>query len=181
MALDRILRWRPLASGGLQHVRVREGSDHIRCRGLLIGQGAETGYGLSYEIVLGRDWTFRSLLVRTDTCVVQTLTCEAGVWRDGHDERRDLEGCVDIDLSGSPLTNTLPIRRVTDWTVGEPRRFEMVYVDLPSLALSRDGQIYTRLAADRFRYEAADGGFSAELTVDPDGFVADYPPLFARA
>jgi hypothetical protein len=42
-------------------------------------------------------------------------------------------------------------------------------------------QAYTRLADQRYRYESLDGsGFSAELAVDADGLVLDYPGLFRR-
>ena len=31
-----------------------------------------------------------------------------------------------------------------------------------------------------FRYEAVDGSFAADITVDADGLVVDYPSLFVR-
>ena len=43
-----------------------------------------------------------------------------------------------------------------------------------------DRQIYTRLDEHRFRYEAADGSFTAEIAIDEDGFVTEYPGLFTR-
>ena len=36
-----------------------------------------------------------------------------GNWTDGNGEPRDdLEGCIDMDISATPFTNTLPIRRL---------------------------------------------------------------------
>ena len=32
-----------------------------------------------------------------------------------------------------------------------------------------------------YRFESLDGGFTADLPVDPDGLVLDYPGLFKRA
>jgi hypothetical protein len=44
-----------------------------------------------------------------------------------------------------------------------------------------DRQVYRCLEAEtRYRYEAFDGSFSADITVDDDGLVVDYPPLFHR-
>lgn len=181
MTLARILRWRPLEGSGLEQARVRRWDDHIRIRGAVIGDAEGGPFSLFYEIALDTDWTFSSLLVQTDTGVMEALTRDKdGHWRDMREDRPELEGCVDIDLSGSPLTNTLPIRRITDWTLGEKRRFEMAYVALPNLTVNRDGQVYTRIAQDRFLYESADGSFSAEIEVDGDGFVTRYPPLFER-
>lgn len=48
------------------------------------------------------------------------------------------------------------------------------------MTVHRDGQIYTKLADNRFRYQSADGDFQAEITVDQDGFVVSYPPLFEK-
>jgi hypothetical protein len=62
--------------------------------------------------------------------------------------------------------------------VGEAASFEVVWVDVPSLAISRVEQRYERLAEDRYRYSA--GSFSAEITVDEDGLVRDYEHVAAR-
>ena len=77
------------------------------------------------------------------------------------------------------MTNTLPMRRV-DWVVDQPQHFNMAWVALNTLNVHRDGQIYTWLGADRWRYQAADGSFEALLTVDGDGFVVSYEGLFER-
>lgn len=57
----------------------------------------------------------------------------------------------------------------------------MLYVPFDDFVPIRDGQRYTCLDAERrFRYEATDGTFSAEIDVDEDGLVRDYPPVYRR-
>ena len=57
----------------------------------------------------------------------------------------------------------------------------MLYVPFDSFAPVRDEQVYACLEPGRrFRYQAADRAFAAELTVDADGLVEDYPGLFSR-
>jgi hypothetical protein len=91
-----------------------------------------------------------------------------------------LDGCLDVDLSATPFTNTLPIRRL-NWQPGQSVELRMVYVDVPSLHLSVYPQRYTCLdASGRFRFEALRSDFTADLTVDLDGLVVDYPGLFRR-
>ena len=90
-----------------------------------------------------------------------------------------LAGCIDIDLSGSPFTNTLPLRRAK-LEIGIPRHFRMAWIPLHSLEPVRDEQIYTRLGHGRVRYQSADLSFERELTVDTDDFVLAYPGLFER-
>lgn len=91
----------------------------------------------------------------------------------------DLAGCIDIDLSGSAFTNTLPIRRHS-FADRAPQRFEMAWIPLDTLDPFKDGQIYTRLDERRFRYQAADRSFERVLSVDEDGLVVSYPDLFER-
>lgn len=96
-----------------------------------------------------------------------------GHWRD----RPELDGCLEVDISTTPLTNTLPIRRLR-LAPGESREIRAVYIDMPSLELSVMPQRYTRLDDGRYRYQSEN--FQADLTVDEHGLVVDYPGLWRR-
>jgi uncharacterized protein len=43
-----------------------------------------------------------------------------------------------------------------------------------------DGQRYTHLSERLIRYEALDGSFAADIAVDQDGIVVDYPGIARR-
>jgi hypothetical protein len=94
-----------------------------------------------------------------------------------------LEGCVDVDISATPFTNTLPIRRL-GLAPGESADVSVAYVDIDEMRAWTEEQRYTRLeqnSGDRlYKYESLDGGFTADLPVDADGLVLDYPGLFRR-
>jgi hypothetical protein len=52
---------------------------------------------------------------------------------------------------------------------------------VPDLSASARDQRYTALEPGAlYRFESPDSGFTAELPVDEDGFVLDYPGLFRR-
>ena len=57
----------------------------------------------------------------------------------------------------------------------------MVYVSVPEIQVSRADQVYTCLQVGSdgslIRYESVSTGFSAELGVDADGLVTDYPGI----
>ncbi|HEX5502042.1 MAG TPA: putative glycolipid-binding domain-containing protein, partial [Thermomicrobiales bacterium] len=95
----------------------------------------------------------------------------------------DLAGCLDVDIRVTPFTNTLPIRRL-GLRPGESAELAVAYLALPALAVTRERQRYTCLAAGPdgglYRYESLPGGFRADLSVDADGLVLDYPGLFRR-
>ncbi|MFF5296770.1 putative glycolipid-binding domain-containing protein [Paractinoplanes globisporus] len=104
----------------------------------------------------------------------------AGAGLPGIEDPDQLYGAYDVDLGGSPLTNTLPIRRLglLKAEAGVSHRISAAWVLVPSLEIVQADQIYTPLGDNRIRY--ASETFSAELTVDDEGFVVDYPGLARR-
>nr|WP_267873671.1 putative glycolipid-binding domain-containing protein [Massilia sp. Se16.2.3] len=90
-----------------------------------------------------------------------------------------LDGCIDIDLTASCFTNTLPIRRLGA-ALTERQPIDVAWVWIPELRVEKARQAYTRLDDARVRFESVGTGFQADLTVDGDGFVLDYPGLFRR-
>jgi hypothetical protein len=91
-----------------------------------------------------------------------------------------LDGCLDVDLSATPFTNTLPIRRLA-LAPGWAAEITVVYVDVPALRIGVSRQRYRCLtwgpAGGVYRYENAAGDFAADITVDADGLVVEYPQI----
>ena len=56
----------------------------------------------------------------------------------------------------------------------------VAYIEVPELVVSPATQRYTALAERRFRYEGLQNGFVAELPLDDDSLVLDYPGVFMR-
>jgi len=99
-----------------------------------------------------------------------------------------IDGALDCDLALCPVTNTMPILRLgaLDRAVPETR-LVMAWVALPSLAVIRSDQLYSSVAPidaaaghGVVRYQSASRDFVADLTVDPEGLVIDYPQLAKR-
>ncbi len=94
-----------------------------------------------------------------------------------------MNGCIDIDISATPFTNTIPIRRLL-LKAGESKEIKVVYVDIYNYNLRPVNQRYTCLNSNingyKYRYENLNNGFTAEFFVDKEGFVIDYPDLFKR-
>jgi hypothetical protein len=181
MSLERIVRWRPLDGVGLEHCEIVATPEAIIARSVIIGDYEGASYGARYELRLDPDWSFRTLhLERTDGDELTLQSDGQGHWIDGHNRHlQALDGCIDIDLAGSPLTNTLPIRR-NRFTAGAPQQFTMAWIPFDTLEPLADGQIYTLLEDGRYRYQAADDSFETVLDVDAEGFVTHYPGLFER-
>jgi uncharacterized protein len=142
-------------------------------------------FRLSYRLSWDESWRLRDaeLVVTTErsTQSLRLQTDGQGYWRDGNDRAIDaLEGCRDIDIWPTPFTNSFPIRR-EPMAIGEKRQFLMAWVFAPDLTVHPQPQAYTRLADRLYLFENLDGSdFRAELAVDEDGIVLEYPDLFRR-
>jgi uncharacterized protein len=95
----------------------------------------------------------------------------------------DLAEALDCDLENSPLTNTMPVLRHALQREGA-HDFLMAWVSVPSLRLHASRQRYEHVRRDEagsvVRFVSLDGDFSAELELDADGLVVDYPQLARR-
>ncbi len=98
----------------------------------------------------------------------------------GIDDVDRLADAVDVDLGGSPLTNTLPVRRLglLGAPVGTAHRLLVAWVLVPTLEVVAAEQTYTALGGGLVRYRS--GTFSADLALDADGYVTHYPGLATR-
>ncbi|MEV4493192.1 putative glycolipid-binding domain-containing protein [Micromonospora coxensis] len=98
----------------------------------------------------------------------------------GTDDPDRLYDAVDVDLSGSPLFNALPVRRLglAGAAASTEHRITVAWVLLPSLEVIPAEQVYTALGPGRVGF--ASDTFRAELAVDGDGFVTRYPGLAER-
>lgn len=141
----------------------------------------QAGLQHSYDVVLDEAWQFRRLEIRTDAGrSLELIRGDDGTWTADGVPRPDVAAAHDIDLEITPFTNTLPLRRV-ELAVGDSVDVVTAWVARGTLELHADPQRYTRLAPDRYLFESLDTDFSREITVDPDGFVLEYPGLFRRA
>jgi uncharacterized protein len=186
-ALCRTICWTPTWNKdwegvGLEHLILAERvADSI-----VLAFDEERGpFRLSYRLVWDQSWQIgdAALAVATErsTHSLRLRTDGKGHWR--HDDGRtidDLDGCMDIDIWPTPFTNCFPILR-EPMAVGERREFRMAWIFGPALTVHAQPQAYTRLAERLYLFENLDGsGFKAELPVDEDGIVMDYPDLFRR-
>jgi hypothetical protein len=98
--------------------------------------------------------------------------------------RAEFDGALDVDLHYSPLFNALPIRRLGLHRKHGDVEIPMVFVALPTLEVEVTTQRYcTRSTLDgegRAVIGFQAGEFTADLVVDTDGLVIEYPKLATR-
>ncbi|HEY2640396.1 MAG TPA: putative glycolipid-binding domain-containing protein [Streptosporangiaceae bacterium] len=180
------LAWAAVEWPGMEHVVVAGDATGFRADGHVV-MADEGLASITYHLQCTTGWRVACLDIEVtsaaSTASSQLTSVGDGRWLVDGVPAPELDGCVDVDINCTPLTNTLPIRRLS-WSTGAVHDIEVVYVPVPSLAFHRARQRYTLLARDEaagddlFRYES--GSFRADLQVDGDGFVVDYPGLWRR-
>jgi hypothetical protein len=144
---------------------------------------------IHYAVALAADWSTRAVEIamragnaikpeelRLTVTPEQRWQIEREPTRDPsmpQDDLKALHGLTDIDLGFSPVTNTLPIRRLEP-AIGESVAVTASWVRFPELTVEALPQTYTRLAERRYRYESAGGAFVVEIEVDDLGLVTSY-------
>src|SRR3954467_675442 len=193
--------WTRRDTSGIEHV-LFDARSGLYARGTAVAVDP-IAYTCRYELQTDPSWATTRFEVSTEGAGwARTVRLElaAGRWRATTSEQGDLDaaltaagharaglpgtedadllyGAFDVDLTGSPLTNTLPIRRLDllKAHAGVSHRLNVAWVILPSLEVVQADQIYTALGDGQVRF--ASETFSADLTVDDDGFVIRYPGL----
>lgn len=172
-------------SRGHSVARVEEHAAGWTVHGTEVLVGDET-LACTFRVRLDPDWRTREVEVTAvDARGERRLALRAadGRWEvDGvHDP--GLDGCVDVDVAATPLTNTFPIRRLASLATGESRTSPVAWVEVPSLQVRPVAQTYRRLPPTpdgRAQWEYGDPDHGTfRLTVDEDGVVVDYEG-FAR-
>jgi hypothetical protein len=167
---------------GIEHLVFDARDEGVFVESAVVGQRYGKGYGLYYRVHCDPHWRVRDGYLKIMGGGELALHSDgAGHWHDGQGMTlAAIEGCIDIDIAATPFTNTLPIRRL-QLAEGERRPIEVAYLSTPDLQVTRVAQAYTCIALNReYRYEGIFRNFSANLSVDEDGLVIDYPTLFTR-
>jgi len=182
--LPAVAAWRLLdAHEGFEVAHLLPGPDDIRISGTSVGVEDGLAWSFRYDLEIGADWFARRGSVQGADGRRLTLESDGpGRWLvDGaHDPA--LDGCLDIDLEGSALTNTAPVHRL-DLGVGDEAPAPAVYVRTNTLAVERLDQTYRRVpASDGFAFDYASPRFDyrASLRFGADGLVMDYPGIAHR-
>jgi hypothetical protein len=122
-------------------------------------EGAEA-WVVSYLVELDAAWATRSARITASTVAGTHETFlesdGAGHWLVDGSNAPYLDGCMDVDLESSAMTNALPVHRM-NLRIGDQD------------------------ARQQYEYSAPAFGFTSQLRYDDSGLVVDYPGIAMRA
>lgn len=182
--MKRQVMWKPTNGPGVEHLTVEFG-DGLRADGLVGGVAAEP-FRIRYDARADEADRIRSVRIESlvDDAELSLERDLDGTWTRDGEPFAALDGCSEVDISVTPFTNTLPIRRL-GLEAGETATIRVAYVDAPAMTVEPVEQRYTCIDpldgdGGTFGYESLDSGFRAELPVDAAGLVRDYPGALDR-
>ncbi|MWV60772.1 putative glycolipid-binding domain-containing protein [Rathayibacter sp. VKM Ac-2754] len=145
-------------------------------------------WSVGYDVTVDRSW--RTVAVQVVNLSVDgrgelILTRDStGRWAANGEVRPDLDGCLDVDLESSAVTNTLPLHRL-DLVEGVGVDVPAAFVRADDLRVERLEQRYTLTEAGSghllFHYESSTFDFACDLRYDGSGLVIEYPGIANRA
>jgi uncharacterized protein len=180
MNVRRIL-WKGIYYNTLEYLHIQSNTSH-NIHGNITGLVNERPLHVQYKIETNLQWEIQTVHINVleHSEHILQFTRQDHHW---HDKQGTVHAifndCTDIDISLTPFTNTLPINRLS-MDIGASEEIAVVYFDLPAMDVKPARQRYTRLTADRYKYESLSTGFTAELLVDEAGLVVNYPGIWER-
>jgi hypothetical protein len=145
-------------------------------------------YAVGYAIELDADWGTRSARVwghsPAGRSAVALDSAGDARWTVDGAVVPELDGCCDVDLEASALTNAFPVRRLA-LAPGEGAEAPAAYVRAFDLGVLRIEQRYARVddgaAEERYDYVSPTFDFRCELRCDEAGLPLEYPGIATRA
>ena len=185
------------ATAAWQHRQARAGFEVVYFQPLAEGcriEGCTTAleegktWAVEYTIDLNEAGATRAARIRgrsaAGPCSALLEADGAGRWLVDGVPAPYLDGCLDVDLESSAMTNALPVRRM-GLAPGNRAAVPAAYVRAVGLGVERLEQSYLRAADEATRqsydYTAPAFDFAGRLSYDESGLVVDYPGIAVRA
>jgi hypothetical protein len=191
MTFDRVpsfAAWRHVdARNGFEVAFLGTSKGGLRVQGQTVAVEAGEPWWVEYEIELTQDWRTRRAHVSCRSAHGKhEVTLEGdgnGNWLVNGAPAAHIQGCLDVDLESSSLTNAFPVHRLS-LGVGDESDAPAAYVRALDGSVARLEQHYRRLShtgtGQRYRYQSPAFNFECELVYDHSGLVTEYPGIAVR-
>jgi hypothetical protein len=168
--------WRRVGGEGMERAELGSTAAGYRLSGTALSTHDGAAVEIRYSISLDEAWTTRvvGMHVRApgDNRSLALVSDAPGTWQADGKPVPELEGAIDVDFAFTPATTTIALRRL-GLEIGQHAETTAVVVSYPGREVVARSRVYERTAPRRFVVRSGD--FSADLTVDENGFVTTYP------
>ena len=169
--------WRNDKFQMVEYCAFREIGNRYQFDGVVLTVVEDKPVRIGYQAVFDRQCLTQSVTVDaiggSGEQHLQLVVDEHRTWFWNGKELPECSGFSDVDLGFSPVTNTLPIRRL-NLQPGESQTISAAWVRFPEFDVIPFPQRYTRMETNRYLYESLLSDFKAELVVNELGLVQQY-------
>ncbi|MGV0743122.1 putative glycolipid-binding domain-containing protein [Mycolicibacterium sp. XJ870] len=170
----------------MESVRVQLSGKRIKAYGRIVAAATAShpAFSASYDLVTDETGATKRLSL---TVTLAERERQLSIARDeesmwlvqdhSQTKRSDYGGALDVDVVFSPFFNALPIRRTDLHQRSDSITLPVAYVRLPELTVETATISYSS-AGDGIKLHSPVA--ETTITVDPDGFILDYPGLAER-
>jgi uncharacterized protein len=159
----------------------------VRINGTTTGFQDGATWIVAYSLLLDESWCTLSARLKSRTASgVTERSVESdgrGRWTVDGTAAPELDGCLDVDLESSAMTNALPVHRL-GLPVGAQAAAPAAYVRAGTIEVERLEQSYIRAEdqndCQQFDYGAPAFDFECRLVYDNGGLVLQYPGIAVR-
>jgi uncharacterized protein len=173
--------WTGLENHSLENCALSITAAGAEVNSTIIGTNENKIFKIDYSIRTNSNWetTFVQLSCRHAAQATFFRLARIGdaQWTVNNEPAAQLDGCVDVDISQTPFTNTLPIRRL-QLKKHESRQIKVAYFDLLANELKAAAQQYTSVSDNCYKFENVPNDFEALIEIDDFALVNYYPGLF---
>jgi hypothetical protein len=182
--VGRPILWRRLDVPGHDAASLRQAETGAELRGMAVFHDEGGPTALHYNVRCDNEWRTTEATVDgwcgARTVELRVRRTQAGSWTLNGVPCPAVAGCIDLDLSFTPATNLLPLRRL-DLAVDQAAEVRSAWLEWPAAVLTPLIQHYARRSVAEYDYEADLPGtakFVGVLRVEPRGWVLDYAELW---
>lgn len=182
----------PPAAAAWQHRDSRQGFEtvwfHRTANGYRI-EGCTTAledgeiWMVEYTIEVDSAWLTREALITGRTSGgsrrLHLAGDGTGHWLADGTPAPQLDGCLDVDLESSAMTNTLPVHRLA-LPMGGRANAPAAYVRAMDLSTDRLDQTYRRSDDRQYDYASPAFDYADFLEYDQSGLILEYPGIAVR-
>ncbi|PRD47757.1 putative glycolipid-binding domain-containing protein [Sphingobacterium haloxyli] len=179
---DTNILWQGKYYNSLEHCTIRLDEKAVMIDSTIVGHLDNKIYSIAYFIETNRNWEVQhfSINAKINNSPFQVEGRKTDDhWNVNGSVINNMSACVDIDISLTPLSNSFPINRLK-LKDGQQAHIDVIYIDILGQKITAREQKYSRLSAEKYKYENVPNDFEAIITVDKSGLIVSYPELFER-
>ncbi|MBP1652022.1 MAG: hypothetical protein H6Q26_2179 [Bacteroidetes bacterium] len=180
--MQKIIVWKNSTINTTEFVSI-EKEEMTTVKGYITGEGFGKPWLVRYTLTLNPRWEAQTVFIEVmseQNYTIELYKNDLQQWLNEKGEHLEaFDGCVDVDISFTPFTNSLPINRL-QLTKGEGQNISVVWVDIKNGDVKRVKQRYLNKGSRIYKYENEHSGYISELIVDDEGYVIDYPGVWQK-